>query len=260
MVTKAYIGIDLAIAKNKLLPICVCKIDRNRLLPLRLPRREGYPRGKGNRFAIDPNKVDMFVQEVIDYLKRIEMELKIRIVRIAIDAPSAFRRSDISRREAEKAMDKLKISCFSTPSECDFKTIIKKVIKHFEEEGEESNIPHANQLWMLAGFALFKKLRENNYECIEVFPQAIVKFLGCSQKHKSTQKGLEKQLMAACKSTGWDNNSDNFKTTLKSCVFGSMHDKLDAYLSAWIASLPKKCRTCHGNINKDDVIWTQNPS
>ena len=257
MPENAFIGIDVAFAKKKRLPICVCVIRNNRLFPLVLRDNSNlplYPRGRGNKLAIDTSVVENFAEEALAYICAIENKFDIKIVRIAIDAPSAFRRPEVERREAEQAMDKLGISCFATPSKEDFNNVIEKVEKHLGSGGSESTLPHANQLWMLAGFSLFERLRRK-YECIEVFPQAIVAALGCSKVHKSKKDGLAAQEQAAWVATGWAGKSDN--PDLISAVFGSSHDRLDAYLSAWIASLPEKERTCHGNKRSDDVIWTQ---
>ncbi len=256
MPENAFIGIDVAFAKKKLLPICVCVIRNNRLYPLVLKDNSNlplYPRGRGNKLAIDTSVVENFAEEALAYICAIENKFDIKIVRIAIDAPSAFRRPEVERREAEKAMDRLGISCFATPSKEDFDNIIKKVKNHLGSGGSESMIPHANQLWMLAGFSLFEKLR-SKYECIEVFPQAIVTALKCSKVHKSKKDGLTTQEKAAWNATGW---TECDTPELRSAVFGSPNDRLDAYLSAWIASLPEKERTCHGNKLSDDVIWTQ---
>lgn len=257
MPENAFVGIDVAFAKKKRLPICVCVIRNNSLYPLDLKDKSNlpiYPRGKGNKLAIDPSIVENFSQETLAYICAIEKKFNIKIVRIAIDAPSAFRRTEVKRREAEQAMDRLGISCFATPSKEDFNNVIEKIEKHLGSGGSESTLPHANQLWMLAGFSLFERLRKK-YECIEVFPQAIVAALGCSKVHKSKKDGLAAQEQAAWIATGWAGKYDN--PDLKSAVYGSPHDRLDAYLSAWIASLPEEKRTCYGNKQNDDVIWTQ---
>jgi hypothetical protein len=60
------------------------------------------------------------------------------------------------RREAEKALDAAGISCFTTPSAETFDFIKHKVKTHLDTGGAENRLPHANQLWMLVGFELFK--------------------------------------------------------------------------------------------------------
>lgn len=85
-----------------------------------------------------------------------------------------------------------------------------------------------------------------------MFPQAIAKTLGSADKHKSKADGLRYQLLAAAHFTGWP--KAEFKSSLKDIGYGSLHDKLDAYLAAWVASLDSEEREAIG-IPPDDVIW-----
>ncbi|MGA3117873.1 MAG: DUF429 domain-containing protein [Syntrophobacteraceae bacterium] len=112
-------------------------------------------------------------------------------------------------------------------------------------------MPHANQLWMLVGFELFKRLRQE-WECLEVFPQAIAATLESTKIHKSKTEGLLCQLSAVARFTGWPETICN--SSLKDIGYGSLHDKLDAYLSAWVASLEIDQRESIG-APPNDVIW-----
>jgi len=206
--------------------------------------------------AIEVDVVESFAQEALVYIETIQKLLDIRVIRIAIDAPSDFKRSDRTRRAAEEAMDKRKISCFATPSREEFDAIILKVKTHLKAGGSESTLPHANQLWMLVGFSLFEKLGRI-CECIEVYPQATAAVLGCSKIHKSKADGIAAQFQSASMATGWSGGSG--KPELESAVFGSPHDKLDAYLSAWIASLPERDRIACG-VPPNDAIWIPAPA
>ena len=219
-------------------------------IPLRLESDHLPPRGEGNLGALDDSKVQGFARQTIAFLQEIEQAHGLTIRRVAIDAPSAPKRARFARRVAEVAMDDMKISCFATPSVEEFGKIRDKARGHLDEGGSESRIPHANQLWMLVGFALFTALRQR-YECIEVFPQAIVHRLGVSSQHKSTAGGLGKQLEAVARHTKWPTTGES----LSAVCFGSQHDRLDAYLSAWIASLPLYQRRACGDPDADDVIW-----
>ena len=87
---------------------------------------------------------------------------------------------------------------------------------------------------MLVGFALFKRLRQE-WDCLEVFPQAIVHAMGVAGAHKSSDRGYEGQLAAAARNTGV--TISQLASELKTACFGSRHDRLDAYLSAWVAAL-----------------------
>ena len=171
---------------------------------------------------------------------------------IGIDAPSAPRDSELKRRLAEVALDRAGISCFATPSEKQFYAISDKVNKHLEEGGDESHLPHANQLWMLVGFAVFKELQKLA-PCIEVFPQATARALGVGQIHKTQPGAVDEQLNAAAKYTGWLPDQSN-GYGLSEIAWGDRHDQLDAYLSAWVASLEEDKRTAFGDPS-GDAIW-----
>jgi hypothetical protein len=247
----AYAGIDVAFAKGKLLPVCVCTKERGRLMPLPLRSCKGCepPRGKGNRAALDEAEVTAFASGALRYLRWIEQECEVRIERIGTDAPWRPKTEGASTREAEQALGGEGISYFKTPSQCEFEEIKSMCRTHLGEGRSVATLPHANKLWMLAGFALFEVLARE-YVCIEVYPQATVRTLGCCAGSKFTQAGFAEMLAAAGCATGWvDENLD-----LSSASYGLKHDRLDAYLSAWVASLPEENRTAYGN-PPDDCIW-----
>ena len=252
MALKAFAGIDVAFAKGKRLPVVVCTKERGRLIPLRL-RDSGQPlppSGRGNRIVLDPAAVNTFALETLEYLRAVEEADRLQIQRIAIDAPSGYKRIGI-HRAAEVAMDKQRVSCFATPNQKEFQVIKKKATLHLKHGGAENRMPHANQLWMLVGFALFEVLGKH-YECIEVFPQAIVNALQARKFHKSKEAGIALQLAAVAKHSGWPINEKQFG--LRQIAFGSLHDKLDAYLSTWVASLSnEECLPC--GKPPSDVIW-----
>lgn len=106
---------------------------------------------------------------------------------------------------------------------------------------------------MLAGFAIFKQLVQLA-ECIEVFPQAIVRGLGSGQRHKSEPGAVDDQLKAASRFTGWPigNPADPLLTEI---AWGTRHDCLDAYLSRWVASLAEADRVAFG-CEPEAVIWS----
>jgi hypothetical protein len=104
---------------------------------------------------------------------------------------------------------------------------------------------------MLVGFALFDVLSEH-YDCIEVFPQAIAHALQARKVHKSKSEGVASQLSAVAKHSGWPHTDE--QGDLNQIAFGSQHDKLDAYLSAWVASLPAEETIACGQ-PPFDVIW-----
>ena len=250
---KAFVGVDVAFAKKKYLPVSVCVRQDGRLIPL--PLKGGPvapPRGSGNVATLDRSVVRRFARDVADYIKAVASWQHLEIARIAIDAPRDYRLEDTPRRSAELAMDTAGISCYATPSSRDFTRIKRKVKAHLIEGGSEGRLPHANQLWMLVGFALFQELA-NIVECLEVFPQATVRVIGAGQTHKFKREGLEAQVAAAATFTGWSSVA-RFRSALDLSGYGATHDKLDAYLSAWVASLDESDRVALGTL-PDDVIW-----
>jgi predicted nuclease with RNAse H fold len=250
---EAFVGIDVAFTRRKRLPICVCTWEEGRLTPLPLATRRDLkpPHGGGNLAALDPDEVAAFATAAADYLRALEEAERLRIVRIAIDAPSDPRHPERARRLAECAMDERRISCFATPSADDFERIRAKAIAHIRQGGQVSRIPHANQLWMLVGFELFRRLRKGRYHCIEVYPQATVAALRLSGEKKGSPAGYKAQLRAAAGHTGWP---QGVLPELGSASFGSRHDKVDAYLAAWVAALPEEERIACGH-PPNDVIW-----
>lgn len=248
-----FIGVDLAFAKNKYLPVVICTWEQERLIPKPLRSLDlKPPRGKGNAATLNDEAIDQFAKETKLYIENVCEQLNVQPFRIGIDAPSSPRNSSLNRRLSEKALDHTGISCFATPSSDEFAIIRNKVKKHLASGGEESRIPHANQLWMLVGFAIFKELSQLA-PCLEVFPQATARAMGAAQIHKSRPGAVEAQLRAAAEFTGWlPEQADDYD--LSDIAWGNRHDQLDAYLSAWVASLEEKSRVAYGE-PPDDAIW-----
>jgi hypothetical protein len=59
--------------------------------------------------------------------------------------------------------------------------------------------------------------------------------------------------MAAAHYTGWPDGSPD-ECLLAQTSWGTPHDQLDAYLSAWVATLDESDRVAYGN-PPDDAIW-----
>jgi hypothetical protein len=108
---------------------------------------------------------------------------------------------------------------------------------------------------MLYGFELFARLRGDlRVEVIEVYPFAIVRALLPACEHKTTEKGYRDQLIAVAARAGWE--PQKLEDRLKETVSGSRHDRLDAFMAAWVASLPPDGRRAFGNAQqRDDAIW-----
>jgi predicted nuclease with RNAse H fold len=251
---EAFVGIDVSFAKRKAIPLVICTKNGNKITPLTLKDKKypPPPKGKGNLKAIQNGEATSFSEQVYEYIVAITEIENLVIKRIAIDAPKTFKAKGQIRRSCEVAMDNRKISCITTPNKREFENKIKMALNHISSGGPENCLPGANQFWMLIGFAIFRTL-EKYFECIEVFPQAIVRELGCDGLHKSKESGWQDQLRAVAEQTGWSSFEELAKH-LEMSSFGSRHDKLDAYMSAWVASLSPENRVACGN-PPNDVIW-----
>lgn len=201
--------------------------------------------------ALDPQVRQGFAEQVAAWIDKLERSERLRVRRIAIDAPSDYCRDASGRRSAERSLDAGGISCFATPTEGEFGAKVEASRKHLTDGGKPSRLPNANQLWMLVGFQLFRTL-EKRYECIETYPQAVVHELKCADSHKSTEQGLQSQLVESARLLGV--SAVEMRAKLLSMGFGSLHDRLDAFLSAWVASLNEEDRKGFG-MPPDDVIW-----
>lgn len=179
----AYVGIDVAIAKSKRLPIVVTRRIEGRLEPLRIRDRRDVlpPIGPGNSGIIDADQSVKYAQDAAHYLRRIESVFELKIEHIAIDAPGCYCREGESVRACEASLREARISYYSTPTAREFDNILQAARQHRDRGGDSSRFPFANKLWMNAGFSLFKVLCED-WECLETYPQAVVRELGLTTK------------------------------------------------------------------------------
>lgn len=249
-----YIGIDVACAKDKYLPIVICTKDNNRLVPLPLTKHPASPpKGFGNAGTLQPELNIAYAKAARQYIELICHGYHLNPIRIGIDAPLKPRANHLQRRLAEQALDKAGISCFTTPSEQDFLKITAKGRAHLKAGKPVPNLPHAMQLWMLAGFAIADELSKLT-SCIEVYPQATARYLGIADKHKTTKGQAEQQLHSISQYSGWPTSADEWQQ-LSAICYGATHDKVDAYSAAWVASLPERQRVALGKPEHDDAIW-----
>ena len=70
--------------------------------------------------------------------------------------------------------------------------------------------------------------------------------------HKSKAEGVPRQLSELASSTGSQDGELNLQ--LSESVHGPRHDRLDAYMCAWVASLYPGGVQAWGDL-PDDVIW-----
>lgn len=252
-----FIGIDVACAKGKYLPLVICSQEKERLIALPLANYQiKAPRGLGNALTLNDKVNNSFANDVANYIETVCEAFNLNPARIGIDSPLRPRDNHLKRRAAEQALDKAGISCYTTPSSNDFEVIRAKGLAHLLANKPIQNLPHAHQIFMLLGFALNERL-SRLAECIEVYPHATVKQLGVAGTHKSKGNQAELQLSAISHHTGWPKTVDDWSQADEMCL-GPMHDRVDAYSAAWVASLPEQERVCFGESNKGDAIWIPN--
>jgi predicted nuclease with RNAse H fold len=252
--SSVYIGIDVACAAGKRLPICVVSAGHP-LMPLKIPKPFAglIPRGVGNKEIAAFTPFRAAAREVVSAINRIAAEMRWRVERIAVDAPAAPPRT--GSRESESELGRLGLSSFRTPAASAWEGIRERCANHLRLGGSATTLPHANKIWMLFGFELFASLKSGlQAEVIEVYPFAIVWALLPTCEHKSTEQGYRRQLAAVAARTGWE--PEHLEARLKKTVPGSRHDRLDSFMAAWVASLPPEQRRTFGDAQRpDDAIW-----
>jgi predicted nuclease with RNAse H fold len=249
-----YVGIDVACAAGKPLPICVVSAGYP-LMPLTIPKHLArlIPRGVGNKEIAAAAPFQEAARGVLSTINCIVVEMGWQVERIAVDAPAAPPAT--GSRASENELGRRGLSSFRTPATSAWAGIRQQCANHLGLGGSMATLPHANKIWMLFGFELFACLKSGlKAEVIEVYPFAIVRELLPACEHKSTQKGYRDQLDAVAARTGWE--PQNLEARLKATVPGSRHDRLDAFMAAWVASLPPEGRRAFGDAQRpDDAIW-----
>lgn len=252
--SSVYIGIDVAIAARKRLPICVVSEGHPLgLLTIPKPLSDLIPRGVGNREIVSAAPFQEAARGVVSAINRIQIEMGWQIERIAIDAPAAPPAR--GSRSSESELGALGLSSFRTPAESVWTGIREKCASHLNNHGNIPTLPYANMIWMLFGFELYKCFKSDlSAEVIEVYPFAIVRTLLPACEHKSTERGYQDQLAVVAGRTGWKPQS--LEARLRATVPGSRHDRLDAFMAAWVASLPVRARRAFGDpCRPEDAIW-----
>jgi hypothetical protein len=115
------------------------------------------PLGRGNREILEEHPFRAAAAVVAETLKEAAKNRGWKIVRVAIDAPAAPPSS--GERSAERDLRNRGLSSFQTPHEAAWRNIVQSCQTHNLDGGELSRMPHANKIWMLYGFELFKALR-----------------------------------------------------------------------------------------------------
>jgi predicted nuclease with RNAse H fold len=249
-----FVGIDVACAKRKRLPICVAGLNGRRLEPLDTPPEfiRECPLGPGNVEILKDDPFRITAANFVKALDRSARERSWNIVRIAVDAPAAPPAT--GERVSERDLRECGLSSFKTPDKKKWREIYQICRTHLRD-GSLNRILYANKIWMLYGFEIFKALRaRGGYEVIEVYPYAIVKTLLTAPPSKKTPDGYRCQLESVAAATNW--TPIDLERALKRSVPGPNHDRLDAFMAAWVASLPKRRHRVYGKEDDpDDAIW-----
>ena len=257
----AYVGIDVAVADGKRLPVCVCCWRDGRLVPLRLktPAEDASaaawmlpPEMPGNERIVDPAVRAELAREVVEYLRAVEEGWGARIARIGIDGPREPGPSGTGLRACEAALRDRGLSFIQTPGQAVFDRVPEHVAAYQRDRAGRKGLPHANQIWMLFGFELFRALSAEGWECLEVYPQATVRVIGAGERHKRSPGAVLAQLTAVAAHTRWPDPVS--LEPLRAVAFGRPDDCLDAYLSAWVAALDEGDREALGT-PPHDAIW-----
>lgn len=249
-----FLGIDVACAKGKRLPVCFARVAGTQLEPLQLPPAlaQLLPRGLGNCEVRQPKPFLELAGQAVEAIKSISREMNWTIVRVAVDAPAAPARAGTRRCEAELVAAGL--SVFRTPGKDEWADVIARCRTFLNSDGALARLPNANRVWMLYGFELFSALREAGFDTIEVYPYAIIHALLRDHPHKSTDEGYRLQLAAIAECTGWVPIA--LDAQLREAAVGGRHDRLDAFMASWIASLPAEKTKTYGDANDwSDAIW-----
>ena len=157
LTTDVCIGIDVACAVGKRLPICFVS-GLNPLTPLKIPKPLAnlIPRGVGNREVSKKAPFAEAAKSVVDAISHIAAEMRWSIKCIAIDAPAAPPNHCPRVSECELASKGL--SVFQTPARDAWLTICENGIAHLLSNKSAVTLPCANKIWMLYGFELFTGL------------------------------------------------------------------------------------------------------
>ena len=209
-IVSVHVGIDVACAVNKKLPICVVSTGP-KLTPLAIPTSLAglIPRGVGNKEIAAAQPFREAARGGVGAIAHIASQMAWKVERIAVDAPAAPPAS--GSRKSENELGCLGLSFFRTPAKPNWKIICEKCADHLRRGGSVATLPYA-----------------------------IIRELLPACEHKTTEVGYRDQLAAVAGRTGWEPRE--LETRLKQTVAGTHHDRLDAFMAAWIASLPPEQR------------------
>jgi hypothetical protein len=138
---------------------------------------------------------------------------------------------------------------FAPPPESAWVEIREKCATHLGAGRSLATLPYATRRFGCCSVSSFAELRSDlTAEIIEVYPFAIVRALFSKCEHKSTANGYQSQLAELAVRTGWE--PPELEANLKASVSGSRHDRLDAFIAEWVASLPSAKRRAFGHARR----------
>ena len=89
-------------------------------------------------------------------------------------------------RACEAALRERGLFFIQTPGQAVSDRIPEDVAAYLRDPAARKGLPHANQIWMLFGFEVFKVLSGEGWGCLEVYPQATVRVIGAGERHKKS--------------------------------------------------------------------------
>lgn len=121
----AYVGIDVAIAKSKKLPVVVSVRRNGCLIPLPLrDHNASPPDGPGNEAILEPGVAERYADDTLTYLNRLQHHFRVDIRAVAIYAPAGYCPEGASSRGCESALGEAGLSYYSTPTPKSFEMIL----------------------------------------------------------------------------------------------------------------------------------------
>ena len=224
-------------------------------MPLAIPKHLGaaIPRGVGNREITAVAPFQEAALGVAGSINRVAVEMGWHVERAAVDAPAAPPAAN--SRASEDELGRLGLSSFRTPAASAWDGIKQKCVEHLGSGGSTATLPHANKIWMLFGFELFSSLRaglrDRGHRGISVCYRPGIAIRLRAQVDGAGLSGSARRGRRPHRVETAGSRSQATAT-----VPGSRHDRLDAFMAAWVATLPREQRRAIGDARQpDDAIW-----
>jgi hypothetical protein len=224
-------------------------------MPLTIPKHlaAAIPRGVGNKEITAAAPFRGAALGVVRAISQILDETGWHVERTAVDAPAAPPAA--GSRASESELGRLGLSSFRTPTVSAWTSIRQMCADHLRSGGSAATLPTPTKSGCSSASSSSHPSRavsrRKSSRCIHS-----PSFERCYHRaqHKTTEQGYRDQLNAVAARTGWE--PLKLESRLKLAVSGSRHDRLDAFMAAWVASLPPERRRAFGDAQRpDDAIW-----